>query len=641
TVPPRTRATARLAPILLRGLAADPVQRWPSMGALIDALELVRRPRGARIAVGGALAAVVAVAALLGWHGAAGPPRACRSAADGAVAAAWPAERHDALERQFAALGARGSAVWTRVAAALDDWAGRWRTLRVEACAAERDGARAPTTLRARRECLDRRLGELVSLVQALDGPDDTVVTYGVRAAYSLTPPESCLAAIGPADAAVAVPERAGVAEVRARIDKAAALRRLGKQKPALEEAKAAAAAAQANGWPPLVAEAQLELGRTSLDVNATDPATDAFYRALATAETVRDDSVRLEAVMGLFKASLDASDYALAGRWHDLSGAIAHHLPVDAARQARLVFDDMRLALYRGQYKQCLRAGQEALPLAEKAAPGTPLVVSILINLSRCHGSLEDEAAATAELQRALPLSEKINGHIDAQTASVLLELGIHERRAHRYESALADYREALAVREAMVGPDNPDCAAVRNNIANVLRDVGRYDESKKELERAIAIWTRAWSPDSPAVAQGESGLGRIAMAEGKPAEAEPHFRRALEIVRKRRPAGHPDILDFESTLAQCLLAEHKAEALPLFEDALAGIEHDKDATEMDRADARFWAARARVELGVKTAGALALASAACKTVGHSTQHDSAKVCGPWLAAHHAPNAP
>ena len=72
-----------------------------------------------------------------------------------------------------------------------------------------------------------------------------------------------------------------------------------------------------------------------------------------------------------------------------------------------------------------------------------------------------------------------------------------------------------------------------------------------------------------------------------------------------------------------------------------LAGTEGDKDASEQDRADARFWEARARVELGVKPAGALATASAACKTVAGSKQHDSAKVCHAWLLAHHVQDAP
>jgi tetratricopeptide (TPR) repeat protein len=448
-----------------------------------------------------------------------------------------------------------------------------------------------------------------------------------------LTPPESCLAALPLPDAGTP-PARAAAEPVRARIDRAAALSRLDKQKLSLDEARGAADAADKLGWTPLIAEAQLQLARSAQSAIANQ-ANDAFYRALSAAEKVRDDGLRFEAVMGLCKSSRNASDYPLAGRWHDFAAAIASHLPADGVRDARLAFDDMRLALYRGQAKECSAAGTRALALAEKAAPQTPLVASILLNLSRC---TEDEAAAVAWLKRALALSEKVNGHQDSQTANILTDLGVHERRAGHYDAALADYREALAVREADVGPDNPDCASVHNNISNLLRDRGRYDEARAEIERALDIWTRAWGPESPAVAQGWTNLAHIAMAQGKPADAEPLFRRALAIVRKKRPPGHPDILDRESMLAQALLAEHKAEALPLFEDALAGVEHDKEASELDRADARFWVARARVELGVHSAGALAMASAACKTVGSSKQHDSAKVCPAWLAAHHAP---
>jgi tetratricopeptide (TPR) repeat protein len=180
-----------------------------------------------------------------------------------------------------------------------------------------------------------------------------------------------------------------------------------------------------------------------------------------------------------------------------------------------------------------------------------------------------------------------------------------------------------------------------VHNNIGNLLRDAGRYDEARREIERALDIWTRAWGTDSPAVAQGTSNLGRIAMAQGNAAAAEALFRRALEIGRKKRQPGHPDLVDGESMLAQALLAEHKGEALTLFDDVLAWVERDKDSTPVDRADARFWLARAHVELGVKAAGELAAATSACKEVAGSSQHDSAKVCHAWLTAHHATGAP
>ena len=639
TPPARSRLAARLASAIVRGLAADPARRWGSMRELLAALDRARGTRGRRLMLGAGVALLVAVAAVLGWREAMSPSRACAHAADGLDAAFGPAQRHT-LGDAFAALAdGNGAEAWRRVTAAIDDWSGRWRTLRIEACQAERSGHSPSPTYTARRECLDRRLGELVGLVQALDKPTHAVALYATRAAHSLTPPESCLAATPPVDArSLQPPLREGrdrVAAVRAHIDRAAALRALDQERPALDEAKQAAAAAAQIGWAPLVAEAQLELGRAELAINATDPATEGFYQALWHAEAARDDALRLEASMGLFKASLDASNYALAARWNETDKAIAGHLPADGTRQARLAFDDQRLALYRGEFKRCLASGQVALALAEKAAPTSPLVVSVMINLARCDGSVEQGDAAVATLERALPMAEKINGHESQQVASVLTELGIRERRAHHYDAAIARYREALAIRERMVGPDNPDCASVHNNIGNVLRDQKRYAESKAEIERAIAIWTKAWSTDSPAVAVGLGGLGKIAMDQGHFAEAEDYFRRALAITRKKRPPGHPDLSSDLQKLGAALLAEKKPEALAAFEEARAGIEKDSDATAGDRADARFSVARARVELGIRKAGALAEAESACRALDGREWQDAQRECRAWLAAH------
>ena len=545
TPPARSRLAARLAPAILRGLAADPARRWGSMRELLAALEEARGARGRRLMLGAGVGLSILVATVLGWREATSPSRACARAAD-ALDATFGAARRHRLGDAFAALAdGHGAEAWRRVTAAIDDWSGRWRTLRIEACEAERNGRAPSPTLTARRECLDRRLGELAGLVQALEQPTRAVALYATRAAHSLTPPESCLAATPPVEARAAAPAlregRDRVAAVRARIDRAAALGALDQEHAALDEAKEAAAAAGQVGWAPLVAEAQLELGRAELDVNATDAATDGFYQALWHAEAARDDALRLEASMGLFKASLNASSYALAARWNQTDKAIAGHLPAEGTRQARLAFDDQRLAMYRGEWKRCLAAGQEALGLAEKAAPTSPLVVSVMINLARCYGSVENGTEAVATLERALPMAEKINGHESQQVASVLTELGIRERKAHHYDAAIARYREALAIRERMVGPDNPDCAAVHNNIGNVLRDQKRYGESKAELERAVAIWTTAWSAESPAVAVGLGGLGKVAMDQGRFAEAEDYFRRAVAITRKKRPPATP----------------------------------------------------------------------------------------------------
>ncbi|MCE9577994.1 MAG: serine/threonine-protein kinase [Deltaproteobacteria bacterium] len=54
-------APARVRELLVRGLAADPARRWPSLGALLDALERAATRRVAPVLVGAAIAATAAV----------------------------------------------------------------------------------------------------------------------------------------------------------------------------------------------------------------------------------------------------------------------------------------------------------------------------------------------------------------------------------------------------------------------------------------------------------------------------------------------------------------------------------------------------------------------------------------------------
>jgi tetratricopeptide (TPR) repeat protein len=632
--PVRSRLAGRVAPILLRGLSPEPDERWPSMKELLAALGGVRGPGRRRVVAGAAVGVVLVGAALVGWRVLGVADDVCGGATD-ELAAIWRPERRQALASAFGRLPGGGEA-WQRVDGVIANWASRWSVLRVEQCEADRGGERTSPTSIARGACLDRRLDELDALLGALDAPDATVVTYASSAAHGLTLPEGCASVAPPVEGLPPPPVGAGVAEAYAHVDRAAALNRLGKERPALDEAKLGVEAATKLAWAPLVAVAQIQLGRALQRVNETSPALDAFYEGFWAAERARDDELRFDAAMGLASANVLASEYPTAKRWQETAKAIAQHLPADVSREARMTYEAMDLALYDGRMKDCLRLSEDGLRQAEAVGPESPILIRMLVTVSQCARSVEDTRASAAQhLERALPLSEKVHGHDHKTTATILTELGILARRAGRYDDALAHYREALAIRERIVGPDNPDCAGLRNNIANVYRDQRRFDEARAELERALEIWSKTFGPDSPATANGLKNLGRISMEEGRPEVAEPLFRRTLEISRARRPAGHPDIGADAGTLGRCLLAQRKPGAVPLLEESLAALEADEDASEPERAYARFWVGRARVELGIRTDGARAMVTAACAAMDDPSTKDEAAECRAWLAAH------
>src|SRR5207237_442450 len=83
----------------------------------------------------------------------------------------------DGVREQVRAAWAKvpfGPDTFTRVAAALDAYAGAWKSMRVEACEATAvHHTQSPSLLDLRMNCLDRRRGELSALTQLFAGDKD------------------------------------------------------------------------------------------------------------------------------------------------------------------------------------------------------------------------------------------------------------------------------------------------------------------------------------------------------------------------------------------------------------------------------------------------------------------------------------
>jgi hypothetical protein len=156
---PRPPAGARvpraLARILLRGLAADPAQRWPTMDALLGALDRATASR--RTALGAAMiAAVVIVVAVFAIGQRAGEAEHGCALAGQPAAALWTPALARELARGFAATGApyAGDAA-VSLGRSITSWRARWQRIAVESCAATRVHASQRTS--SRRSASSRR----------------------------------------------------------------------------------------------------------------------------------------------------------------------------------------------------------------------------------------------------------------------------------------------------------------------------------------------------------------------------------------------------------------------------------------------------------------------------------------------------
>jgi eukaryotic-like serine/threonine-protein kinase len=190
-VPPPAVVPGWVWPIVQRGLARDPAQRWPDMRTLLDRLRRtpVRR-RARRRAVGTLLG--LSLAAGGGWAALAPAPLCTPDAS--ALAGTWDEPRRLAVRAAFTATGERfADESAARVERSLDAWAAKWTAARAENCAASRiQGVQSESTLDRRTACLERQRREVGALVTTLAHADARAVARAGEALRGLPELGAC-----------------------------------------------------------------------------------------------------------------------------------------------------------------------------------------------------------------------------------------------------------------------------------------------------------------------------------------------------------------------------------------------------------------------------------------------------------------
>ena len=579
--PPAARVPGWIRQIVVRGLAAEPDARWPSMGALLDAL--ARDPARRRLRVGAAVGvAALAVTAAFGvWRATHGPAPCLAS--DARLAGVWDAARKEAVRAAFLATGKPyADAAFRAVERALDGYAGAWVAMQADACAATRVRAvQSEELLDLRMECLGRRLDEVRAQVDVFAGADATVVERAPQAVQALTPLAECADATAlrapvrpPSDAAT----RARVEAVRADLAVVRALLESGRYPEALGRAREDATAAQRLGYRPLEAEALLYLGRLQEVTGAYADAEQTLRAAGVAAEAGRQDHLAARAW-----AKLVLVVGSRLGRFAD-----AHELAKEAqGKIERVGSDDLLLAeLFtvigaihtdEGKYDEALADLRRAVAIrAQHLAADDPALAAarrelgdVYAHLGRYDDALDSyRAAAAAEEQRLGPDHPAL--------AATLGNLATALRAKGQYDEALAQYERARAIGERSLGPEHPTLASVHVNVGTILVAQGKLDDALRHFRAARAIWARALGDDHANVGTVHFRVGTVLMQQGRPAEARVEFQRTLAIWEQALGRDHPSLAVAISGIADALLAQGAArDARVEYRRAVALLEH------------------------------------------------------------------
>ncbi len=504
-----TDVAAWLRRVLVRALEADPVNRYPTMPALLA--ELGRgRTRRRRWIIGAIATATAGLLAVAGFGLLRGgdPATPCR-AAGAAVDGVWNRDARDRIRQAFAvARPGGGAAGWTdRVAAELDERARGWSQARITTCEAttvRREQSAALLDLRM--VCLDRRLGELGALIGALAAADRALMDHALDALGGLPDLDACADAAGlmaitprptdPGRLARVVAAESALADVRARA-LAADMRQQ------RDRAAAMVVLARDAGHPPLVAEALIAWSRAARRADDAAAAEPVLYEAAELAAAARADRI-------------------LAESW---------------------IEQVMLLGTELGRPREALTAGHAArATLARIGRP--PLLTAALLHAEgmalATAGDLDTAAARELE---ALSLRTGLLGETDLLVAESLSQLALIRSRQGDHAGAEALHRRVLAQRRAALGDAHPDVAASINNVGVVTYHQGRLDEAERLYQEALALRIAALGSDHDEVGATLNNLGGLYLDRGDLARADDHFTRALANWERSLGRDHVDL--------------------------------------------------------------------------------------------------
>ncbi len=616
---PRGRdAPAWLKRVCERGLSVEPADRFPSVEALLDALDAgQRRARLRRIfAITGALLIIVISAIGYRHYRAARQLQACRDAG-AEIESTWGARER---ARVRAALGASrvsyARATAEKVMPWLDGQARAWSAAREEACMNARVHARwRGDTLDRALWCLDTRRLELEALIVELSRADDSVVERAVSAAAGLSPVAPCRDEGSLQRMSVLPPDgREALQSVQAQLSRAHSLELAGEYERGLQDAERALTDAQRVGWRPLVAAARARVGSLLSKQGDYEAAAGSLRAAYVEARESSASEIAAAAATALvFTQGYKQARHEDGFMWGRLAGVELDALDAAESDLRRATLRNYLASVHRdaGAHDEAKRLYQQAASTRERTLGAEhPDVAKSLTGLANVHLAAGEYDDAERLYQRAAAIWESTLGAEHPNVAISLNNLANLHYSTGAYGQAKPLYARATAIWERALGPAHPHVAAGLTGRALVHNAMGEHERATPLFERVIAIRERAYGEHHPEVARGLNNLATAREAAGAHEQAKALYERALAIFERAYGPEHPTVATSLKSLADVHRAlGSRAAARQLYERALAireralGAEHPDTAAallrlaELDRLEGALESARARYQ--------------------------------------------
>ncbi len=544
------RVPRAVRPILERGFAPEPRDRFPSTQALLAALRRVAGRRRKVILAALATVATVAAVGMAWWPRLHRDVDACQR--EGDFTSAWPTANAASVLHAFEATGIPGAPATARGAlAALDGYAGSIAAMAREACTAARvEHSQSEDLLELRNVCLHRRFAEMLALADELGRPDAELVQEATTAVASLPRISDC-ADVESLASPTKVPAnpglRAAVARVRGELDSLEASLLAGHYADVPPRAQAAIGEARALGFQPLVVDALLTLGIAESRLDDLGAAEKTYADAVTEAQTCGDDVALAQAATRLvYLIGMDGKRLDEARRWATLAAATIARYQAGRAGGASEVVElraklaEVMVGLERSQDHLAEAEEQARLALQLFARAASPEVSGALRTLAGVYAARGNNVAGEQLGRWSLALDTERHAPVDVLAADLRF-VAYTEIDMKRLPEARADFQAALELARDL-GPDSltaADCWEGIGAVDNLLYD---FPGALADFERMQNIYLAHFGPDSPKIARTYLHLGTELSSMRRNTEARTAIQHALDIDERVMP-GSMDI--------------------------------------------------------------------------------------------------
>ncbi len=551
TPPPRgSRVPGSVRDAVLRGLAAEPTSRHPSLEALLARLESGPRARRWRWAAA-ALASGVAASAAGGFILARGEARVC-TGFEARLEGTWDAARRTRLEQRFRQGAPSVSAdAFESTARALDAYAQALVAQERQSCEDTRvRQAQSERLMDLRAACLDGRRQALHVFVELLEGGEREALSRAPEAARQLPSLAACADrdALARVDPLPEAPEaRRELATLRRELDGLRVQGAAGFHARALPRLDEVVAALRGLGHRPTLARALLLLGELRGTAGSFAAAREALEEAVRVAEAGHDDETAARAWNRLLYTEVQGMGLVKeAQRTARMAEAALERLGPEASLElsADLHYVRSSLSYRQGEYARALTDAEQALSLLERArGPQDVELANVLTGMGMVLNAMGRYADAERHYARALALVETVYGQEHPLRAAHLNNVATALRLQGKVAEAVARYAEALDLAERLLGVEHSSTSMIRVNLGDALSRKGQLTEALPHYERALASLRKGGEGEQLRVANVLLSLGNARLDLGQLEPAEAAYREALALQEAQLGPRHPDV--------------------------------------------------------------------------------------------------